>query len=634
MRARWGWVIAAAVGCTTPSTVYVYDAASGDSGASDVGASDASDVVDAGVVDASTGDVVDAGDVIDVQDAGAMDAADVHEAGASDAGDDVLDVTDTPDAGNVIDAPDVPDVPVVDAADVLDVPTVDVPDVSDVPDVGVDVGCGGGLTMCGGACVDTQTDDAHCGACGVGCTGGTCTAGACVCPMGRTLCAGRCVDLQTDIDHCGACNYRVVSAGRAGEAALRTCVAGRPNPPWVTMATLDGPTSAPGTSFGWTGRNYLVVEDGAVRLYEPNANVWTRIPLITPIPLGGQTGPTRCGLTFSQGVGLPDRNAFFFWGNGRSYLFIDDASPRWLPVGVSSVPGQRMGQSLAYDGSRVYMAFGASDCVNDGRAFPYSALSDVAALDLLTDRWSASMTSTAFCSMGRPLVSGAPFTVANRILFGFGGISDNTNYCHTSLMPRLDLDTFTWAGRYDTSITAATSDAALVSTGTAALLCSGASADSNLYGCYLIDPRSTPPTQTLNPPHYPTASAQLGRIERQTALFTGRSVILANGTNQTTGDHLAGGSIAIISGGRLVSWSLLPSGPSARAAAVFAPGQSQWTGREAIVFGGFNGTTPLLNGTRYQPPVGCVCPTNTDSPSWIPTPCAGVTNIAVTTCNP
>jgi len=40
-------------------------------------------------------------------------------------------------------------------------------------------GCHGGLTECGGVCVDIASDAAHCGACGHDCLGGECGEGAC-----------------------------------------------------------------------------------------------------------------------------------------------------------------------------------------------------------------------------------------------------------------------------------------------------------------------------------------------------------------------------------------------------------------------------------------------------------------------
>jgi hypothetical protein len=57
-----------------------------------------------------------------------------------------------------------------------------------------------------GTCVNTQTDRANCGACGMACSAGqSCVAGACACPAGQTLCSGACVDLQTNAGNCGAC---------------------------------------------------------------------------------------------------------------------------------------------------------------------------------------------------------------------------------------------------------------------------------------------------------------------------------------------------------------------------------------------------------------------------------------------
>lgn len=79
--------------------------------------------------------------------------------------------------------------------------------------------CSGDLTRCGGACVDTRTDEAHCGGCtGHACpTGATCEAGECRCPEGQTPCGGACVDLQSSDENCGACGHA---------CGLGTCQAG------------------------------------------------------------------------------------------------------------------------------------------------------------------------------------------------------------------------------------------------------------------------------------------------------------------------------------------------------------------------------------------------------------------------
>lgn len=49
---------------------------------------------------------------------------------------------------------------------------------------------------CGGQCVETRTDEAHCGACDR------------VCGAGKTCCKGKCVNLNNDERNCGKCGKR------------------------------------------------------------------------------------------------------------------------------------------------------------------------------------------------------------------------------------------------------------------------------------------------------------------------------------------------------------------------------------------------------------------------------------------
>lgn len=80
------------------------------------------------------------------------------------------------------------------------------------PDVacmdGVCSSCPSPLAACMGHCVDTRTDEAHCGACNSICVAGeTCMAGACrlVCPGDQMACDGACVETSINVKHCGQC---------------------------------------------------------------------------------------------------------------------------------------------------------------------------------------------------------------------------------------------------------------------------------------------------------------------------------------------------------------------------------------------------------------------------------------------
>lgn len=93
--------------------------------------------------------------------------------------------------------------------------------------------CSPGLDLCGSVCVDLDTDDANCGACGNGCADGqACMEGACVlaCPPDRIACGGECIDPDSNPMYCGAMGD--CTGPNAGEAcdAEEVCSAGKCTP--------------------------------------------------------------------------------------------------------------------------------------------------------------------------------------------------------------------------------------------------------------------------------------------------------------------------------------------------------------------------------------------------------------------
>jgi hypothetical protein len=87
--------------------------------------------------------------------------------------------------------------------------------------------CTGGGSLCGGACVDTQTSPLHCGACDNACQPGeACLAGACRCPAGQLLCDTVCRDIQSSQEHCGGCNI-ACTGGRLCDGGACLCPSGQ-----------------------------------------------------------------------------------------------------------------------------------------------------------------------------------------------------------------------------------------------------------------------------------------------------------------------------------------------------------------------------------------------------------------------
>lgn len=103
--------------------------------------------------------------------------------------------------------------------------------------------CGMGEMCCAGSCVNTMTDDANCGGCGVPrcaagsrCCSGMCKAvadgGTCEMPMpggcsncgaDQECCNGMCVNTKTDVNNCGMCG-RVCATGTRPGCCAGSCV--------------------------------------------------------------------------------------------------------------------------------------------------------------------------------------------------------------------------------------------------------------------------------------------------------------------------------------------------------------------------------------------------------------------------
>jgi hypothetical protein len=93
--------------------------------------------------------------------------------------------------------------------------------------------CPPGLSVCGGVCVDLQTDLAHCGDCAMACASGqVCASGKCgaPCSMSLTACTPPggtevCVDIKSDQGNCGGCNRPCTSP--PPPAAQNVCQGGQ-----------------------------------------------------------------------------------------------------------------------------------------------------------------------------------------------------------------------------------------------------------------------------------------------------------------------------------------------------------------------------------------------------------------------
>ncbi|RVU47021.1 hypothetical protein EA187_07775 [Lujinxingia sediminis] len=106
-------------------------------------------------------------------------------------------------------------------------------------------GCTGTMEACGSgnACQEVLRDADNCGGCGEVCpAGASCNLGQCTCRPGYTLCGGECVDLETDARHCGSCD---ASCG-LGHCKEGACGTGGCGFGWIECTQGEGLSCLPG----------------------------------------------------------------------------------------------------------------------------------------------------------------------------------------------------------------------------------------------------------------------------------------------------------------------------------------------------------------------------------------------------
>lgn len=121
--------------------------------------------------------------------------------------------------------------------------------------------CPNGRAACNGNCVDLSINNANCGACGVACSAAqSCVNGACACGSGTTVCGPLCVNLATDADHCGTCTNTCPGGQSCVNAA---CYVNCPSPT-VNCSNACVDTTADDNNCGGCGRSCQTPTTGKV----------------------------------------------------------------------------------------------------------------------------------------------------------------------------------------------------------------------------------------------------------------------------------------------------------------------------------------------------------------------------------
>jgi hypothetical protein len=430
-------------------------------------------------------------------------------------------------------------------------------------------------------------------------------ASSCDAPL--TNCGGACVDLATSEDHCGACGWNVVGG--------RTCIDGVPTPAWEMISTVGAPTNSYRLAF-WTGRRFLVaVSQNEVYQFDPDANAWSAHDDL-PFDVASRS--------FAR-LTLPERDAVFVWaadsaaGGQEPWLFQEGVAPAWTRLPLSGAPSARRYVALAEEDGRVYVMFGESNG---------NPLHDGASYDLDTSQWTAIPADPAACGgVGR---KAAPIAVVDGVLMSAGGFSGTNGGCAGT--PRL-LDT-TW--RDASPALPARAMHRLLEVNHLMVMFGGLPAAGESALALDEGAVTTPAGAVVAGPLSSDADAFASLLSY--AVRMGRSVFHFSGATRYYNGSVVEGATLGLPSATGITWLPVtatgrPAGRAAVATDSYGSGDQQetWTGRVAIILGGYRFSGPntyidqyVSDGATFQPPAGCVCPS--ESPE-----CAGVSNV-LTAC--
>lgn len=433
--------------------------------------------------------------------------------------------------------------------------------------------------------------------------------GPTACDAGLSNCRGSCVDLQTDKDNCGACGYAVVLPQE------RRCERGRPTPGWVPIPTLNGPEGPAfngQVGFGKVLDNFVFVTTQRTYLLDLSENRWA-------------TGPNPPAADHLEAVALPARDLLFVWhagaGGDATGSFFDGTS--WIGASTPGmpVPSTESAISVVASGGEERLVF------LNGMAS--------ASLSLSSGRWEQIAPFEACDTMA--------FVATGSVLVGYRG-GNSPGFCDAPLRSRdfaqADWTSPDWPGEPGQTIVHS-------------MLAWGGPTHSWVFiaggwaggmtirrGAFAIDPSSWRVVSDTLP-------AGVG-ASRAYSAFTGRAVFYWGGATAELGGGTWGGvtstgAMAQLDSNGNFSWNMLPTqhAPRGRTSALgYARPNTQgiWTGREAIIYGGYEsaaaGARPEPQGARYQPPVSCVCPSELGLSSEVARDCATVEASPTARCVP